>query len=632
MQNHAIAATIQCAEFGWMNLVDALGKPKSRNDAQSTQGASHNQRAFKTMFKTATRTRPDKQTSDPTPKAQGPEGPKAHTRQNQRTNRAPGPQPQHAATPARPPPLQRGAAMSGALPHGWEARQTGDGKVFYIDHVNKQTSWEKPQAAPGPAPGMMQPPPSMGRPPPQQQRQQQRQQGPSFVAQNVRDQAVPLLQADVSSQGGQSAVLGAGGVELMMHSLHDISLQQETLRMLNVLANGPCAESFADRFFRAQGIESMTLFLHNASDQSALSEVLSMLATLIASDSSGSHSASMQSSGLLTVLPRLMQSGREEIRSSAAFIAKIASMSQAQIPLTAEMCAACMVLLFSVSETSDSQILAAEILRNFSRWPSNAVQCWHSLAGSRHMLPKLVDLIQNFTRSGTIETAICSFLAYLTSHQAHADTASLTLLQEVGVHRSLLAALSSPHVAVQQFSVQTLGNAMRNPTAGSVFRREVFDFGGVALLESLLMRQEPEIKQQALFAIASLAQERIVADQLSLEPFVHLLKSTDQRTKAAALSIVDHITKGSDMKKAQLLGTSTLPDMIQMMSSPDPGTQRRAVCAVCAFSTDSSSWCVLGPAGANCLHSHSQSRYHAEPPPGCGLAGTRSGTSTASRS
>ena len=98
--------------------------------------------------------------------------------------------------------------------------------------------------------------------------------------------------------------------------------------------------------------------------------------------------------------------------------------------------------------------------------------------------------------------------------------------------------------------------------------REVFELGGVALLESLLLRPEPEIKSAALFALAALSAERTVADQLSLDPFVQLLKTADPRTKAAALAIVDNITQNSDLKKAQLLNTSTLPEMIQMMSAP----------------------------------------------------------------
>ena len=40
-----------------------------------------------------------------------------------------------------------GAAAKAALPHGWEARPTADGGLFYIDHINKKTSWEDPRQA-----------------------------------------------------------------------------------------------------------------------------------------------------------------------------------------------------------------------------------------------------------------------------------------------------------------------------------------------------------------------------------------------------------------------------------------------------------------------------------------------------
>jgi hypothetical protein len=36
------------------------------------------------------------------------------------------------------------AHAPGALPPGWEERRTPDGKVFYVDHNTKSTSWTRP--------------------------------------------------------------------------------------------------------------------------------------------------------------------------------------------------------------------------------------------------------------------------------------------------------------------------------------------------------------------------------------------------------------------------------------------------------------------------------------------------------
>ena len=32
----------------------------------------------------------------------------------------------------------------GALPEGWEAKRTGEGKVFYVHHETKTTQWNSP--------------------------------------------------------------------------------------------------------------------------------------------------------------------------------------------------------------------------------------------------------------------------------------------------------------------------------------------------------------------------------------------------------------------------------------------------------------------------------------------------------
>ena len=34
--------------------------------------------------------------------------------------------------------------MSTPLPPGWEEKVTAQGKVFYVDHINKKTQWDRP--------------------------------------------------------------------------------------------------------------------------------------------------------------------------------------------------------------------------------------------------------------------------------------------------------------------------------------------------------------------------------------------------------------------------------------------------------------------------------------------------------
>ena len=47
------------------------------------------------------------------------------------------------------------------------------------------------------------------------------------------------------------------------------------------------------------------------------------------------------------------------------------------------------------------------------------------------------------------------------------------------------------------------------------------------LLKSLLERDDEELKQAVVLALASLAQEPHIADQIDLGPFVHMLKNSD---------------------------------------------------------------------------------------------------------
>lgn len=44
------------------------------------------------------------------------------------------------------------AASNSPLPQGWEERQTPSGKVFYVDHINKKTTWTRPSADAAAAP------------------------------------------------------------------------------------------------------------------------------------------------------------------------------------------------------------------------------------------------------------------------------------------------------------------------------------------------------------------------------------------------------------------------------------------------------------------------------------------------
>ena len=33
------------------------------------------------------------------------------------------------------------------LPEGWEERQVANGRIFYVDHINRRTQWSRPRRA-----------------------------------------------------------------------------------------------------------------------------------------------------------------------------------------------------------------------------------------------------------------------------------------------------------------------------------------------------------------------------------------------------------------------------------------------------------------------------------------------------
>ena len=46
---------------------------------------------------------------------------------------------------ASAPPVEKTVVMDAApLPSGWGARNTGDGRTFFIDHDTQQTTWDDP--------------------------------------------------------------------------------------------------------------------------------------------------------------------------------------------------------------------------------------------------------------------------------------------------------------------------------------------------------------------------------------------------------------------------------------------------------------------------------------------------------
>ena len=62
--------------------------------------------------------------------------------------------PPAGSEPPAPAPAPRAPPSAGGLPPGWEERvDPGSGRPFYIDHVNKTTSWEHPGALSAPPSG-----------------------------------------------------------------------------------------------------------------------------------------------------------------------------------------------------------------------------------------------------------------------------------------------------------------------------------------------------------------------------------------------------------------------------------------------------------------------------------------------
>ena len=134
---------------------------------------------------------------------------------------------------------------------------------------------------------------------------------------------------------------------------------------------------------------------------------------------------------------------------------------------------------------------------------------------------------------------------------------------------------------------------MSHETLGHTLRLEVFNFGGVPLLKTLLQKDDEELKEAVVHALASLATEPEVADQIDLQPFMHLLKSSQGGMQAATMAIVSQITSNSDYKQAQLMDAGTLPQFIHMMNSPDPATAYSAIKQVTAFARDSQHWQMI---------------------------------------
>jgi hypothetical protein len=52
-----------------------------------------------------------------------------------------------APPPAEGDPTESTSPRDTALPPGWEERKTATGKLFYVDHINKVTTWKRPSAA-----------------------------------------------------------------------------------------------------------------------------------------------------------------------------------------------------------------------------------------------------------------------------------------------------------------------------------------------------------------------------------------------------------------------------------------------------------------------------------------------------
>jgi len=436
---------------------------------------------------------------------------------------------------------------------------------------------------------------------------------------DIRERAAKALQPLVqSNDDAQAQVLRAGGVDKFLNYVHDPRMQSFSFEMLQMLASSASqAAAFSSRFVSGVGVPSMLKILRDAHEERILTIALSLLTHVVNNNSDIGDR--MHEASYMSALPRLMQHNSASIRSQATFLIKVLSLSQTHTQASPEFFTSCMNLLVGmesgdVVSAREAKVLAAESMRNYSRWPHNAPACWQALEVYRHALPQLVQLVQTSTRDGVMESSVTAMLACLTSHTDQIQVSHLTVLQEAGVHHALISALSSPHLDVQKGSAATLANMMGHATVGPQLREEVFRFGGVPLLKSLLSKGDEQLQEAAVSALASLAQLREAADQIDLQPFIHLLKSSGgSHMQAATMSIVGQITQQNDFKQQQLMDAGTLPAIVDMMHSPDPGVQRTAIKQVCMFATDSANWPTIRngfPKLVEMLSSHDPSVVH----------------------
>lgn len=59
-----------------------------------------------------------------------------------------GPKPATSSSAARTPTTPRVAPMNGPLPPGWEQRVDQNGRMYYVDHIEKRTTWDRPEPLP----------------------------------------------------------------------------------------------------------------------------------------------------------------------------------------------------------------------------------------------------------------------------------------------------------------------------------------------------------------------------------------------------------------------------------------------------------------------------------------------------
>lgn len=280
---------------------------------------------------------------------------------------------------------------------------------------------------------------------------------------DVREQAcaamLPLVKDNTDAQG---RILSAGGVDKFLNYAHDPKMQTFSLNMLDMLASGPNSQSFCGHFARGVGIPSMVRLLLNNGDAGVLSIALGLLTAVV--NNNIEIGDRMHEANYLAALPKLMQHNSSEIRSHATFLVKMLSLSQVHTHAPVDIFTACFSLLVGISDqqgdvsSQEAKVLAAESLRNFTRWPHNAPACWETLSTFRHMLRQLVDLIRTPSRDGQTESAVSAMFACLTSHTDQISTNHLAMLQEAALPTALISGLSSPHLAVQKGSASTLAN------------------------------------------------------------------------------------------------------------------------------------------------------------------------------